>query len=112
MCIRDSIEVAAESGFPNVFDCAEELLAITLQDYTTKKIICFASRPFNNTREDVRYVQCTDEYNLIDRFLEYWERNTPEVITGWNCELYDIPYIVGPVSYTHLTLPTTPYVYY
>ena len=75
------IEVAAESGFPNVFDCAEELLAITLQDYTTKKIICFASRPFNNTREDVRYVQCTDEYNLIDRFLEYWERNAPEVIS-------------------------------
>jgi DNA polymerase elongation subunit (family B) len=92
------IEVAAESGFPNVFDCAEELLAITLQDYTTKKIICFASRPFNNTREDVRYVQCTDEYNLIDRFLEYWERNTPEVITGWNCELYDIPYIVGRIE--------------
>ena len=92
------IEVAAESGFPNVFDCAEELLAITLQDYTTKKIICFASRPFNNTRDDVRYVQCTDEYNLIDRFLEYWERNTPEVITGWNCELYDIPYIVGRIE--------------
>ena len=92
------IEVAAESGFPNVFDCAEELLAITLQDYTTKKIICFASRPFNNTREDVRYVQCTDEYNLIDRFLEYWERNAPEVITGWNCELYDIPYIVGRIE--------------
>ena len=92
------IEVAAESGFPDVFNCAEELLAITLQDYTTKKIICFASRPFNNTREDVRYVQCTDEYNLIDRFLEYWERNTPEVITGWNCELYDIPYIVGRIE--------------
>ena len=52
------IEVAAESGFPDVFNCAEELLAITLQDYTTKQIICFASRPFNNTRKDVKYVQC------------------------------------------------------
>ena len=92
------IEVAAESGFPDVFNCAEELLAITLQDYTTKKIVCFASRPFNNTRDDVRYVQCTDEYNLIDRFLEYWQTNTPEVITGWNCELYDIPYIVGRIE--------------
>ena len=29
------IEVAAESGFPNVFECAEELLAISLQDYTS-----------------------------------------------------------------------------
>ena len=92
------IEVAAESGFPDVFNCAEELLAITLQDYTTKQIICFASRPFNNTRKDVKYVQCHDEYNLIDRFLEYWNINTPEVVTGWNCELYDIPYIVGRIE--------------
>ena len=22
----------------------------------------------------------------------------PEVITGWNCELYDIPYLVGRVE--------------
>ena len=92
------IEVAAESGFPDVFNCAEELLAITLQDYTTKQIICFASRPFNNTRKDVKYVQCHDEYNLIDRFLEYWGNNPPEVVTGWNCELYDIPYIVGRIE--------------
>ena len=92
------IEVAAESGFPDVFNCAEELLAITLQDYTTKQIICFASRPFNNTRKDVKYVLCRDEYNLIDRFLEYWQSNPPEVVTGWNCELYDIPYIVGRIE--------------
>ena len=92
------IEVAAERGFPDVFNVAEELLAITLQDYTTKQIICFASRPFNNTRKDVKYVQCHDEYNLIDRFLEYWQSNTPEVVTGWNCELYDIPYIVGRIE--------------
>ena len=92
------IEVAAESGFPNVFECAEELLAITLQDYTTKQIICFASRPFNNTRKDVKYIQCRDEYNLIERFLEYWQAETPEVVTGWNCELYDIPYIVGRIE--------------
>ena len=92
------IEVAAESGFPNVFECAEELLAITLQDYTTKKIICFASRPFNNTRKDVTYIKCDSEFDLISKFLDYWQVETPEVITGWNCELYDIPYIVGRIE--------------
>ena len=47
------IEVASEQGFPDVFHCSEELLAITIQDYTTKKIICHlgCKRPFNNTRE-------------------------------------------------------------
>ena len=32
------IEVACENGFPNVQECAEPLLSITVQDYTTKQI--------------------------------------------------------------------------
>ena len=92
------IEVASENGFPNVFDCAEELLAITLQNYATKKLICFASRPYINTRNDVVYVECRDEIDLIHQFLAFWERETPDVITGWNCELYDIPYIAGRIE--------------
>jgi DNA polymerase elongation subunit (family B) len=93
------IEVASESGFPNVFDCAEEILAITLQNYLTKNIICFAnSREYNNTRDDVNYVKCNDEIDLIHRFLAFWEQNTPDAITGWNCELYDIPYIAGRID--------------
>jgi DNA polymerase elongation subunit (family B) len=92
------IEVASENGFPNVFDCAEELLAITLQNYATKNIICFASRPYINIRKDVVYVECRDEIDLIQHFLAFWERETPDVITGWNCELYDIPYIAGRID--------------
>ena len=92
------IEVASENGFPNVFDCAEELLAITLQNYATKNIICFASRPYINTRKDVVYVECRDEIDLIQHFLAFWERETHDVITGWNCELYDIPYIAGRID--------------
>ena len=92
------IEVASENGFPNVFDCAEELLAITLQNYATKHIICFASRPYINTRKDVVYVECRDEIDLIQHFLGFWEKETPDVITGWNCELYDIPYIAGRID--------------
>jgi DNA polymerase elongation subunit (family B) len=93
------IEVAAEGGFPNVFDCAEEILAITLQNYSTKQIVCFAnSREYNNTRKDVSYIRCFDEVDLINRFLAFWEQNTPDAITGWNCELYDIPYIAGRIE--------------
>ena len=45
--ITIDIEVAAESGFPDVFNCAEELLLITIQDYNTKKFITtFGSRPY------------------------------------------------------------------
>mgnify|MGYP001334758361 CR=1 FL=1 len=92
------IEVAAEEGFPDVFNVAEELLAITLQNAATKHITCFASRPFNNTRKDVTFVLCHDEFDLINKFLDWWQVTAPDVITGWNCELYDIPYIVGRIG--------------
>ena len=53
------IEVAAESGFPDVFNCAEELLLITIQDYSTKQVITFGSRPYANTdRDNFKYVLC------------------------------------------------------
>ena len=31
------IEVSSEQGFPDVESCSEEILAITIQDYTTKR---------------------------------------------------------------------------
>ena len=91
------IEVAAESGFPDVFNVAEELLLITIQDYNTKFITTFGSRPYktNPNRKNYRYVDCHSEEGLITTFVDWWQRNTPEVITGWNCELYDIPYLMG-----------------
>ena len=97
--ITIDIEVAAESGFPDPFNCAEELLLITIQDYNTKKVITFGSRPYaNQDRPNFKYVQCHDEEDLINRFLDWWQENTPEVITGWNCEFYDIPYLTGRIE--------------
>jgi len=97
--ITIDIEVAAESGFPDPFNCAEELLLITMQDYNTKKVITFGSKPYaNQDRPNFTYIQCHDEYDLINRFLDWWQTNTPEVITGWNCEFYDIPYLTGRIE--------------
>jgi len=87
------IEVASEQGFPDVESCVEEILAISIQDYTTKKIITWGVKPFNNVRKDVTYHLCASEHALLNSFINYWMQNTPEVITGWNIELYDIPYI-------------------
>ena len=90
------IEVASENGFPDVESAAEEVLLITLQDYNTKKIHTWGLGKFNNTQENVIYKSFTSEYDLLMNFINWWtiEENTPEVITGWNSEFYDIPYIV------------------
>ena len=92
------IEVAAESGFPDVENVAEELLLISLQDYATKKVTTFGSRPFVNRDPNVTYILCNDEVHLLRSFLAYWRKNLPEVITGWNSQMYDIPYLAGRIN--------------
>jgi len=89
------IEVKSELGFPDVESCAEEILLITLQDYTTKQIRTWGLGAFNNKQENVIYKSFKTEYELLNDFINWWmiEDNTPEVITGWNSKLYDIPYL-------------------
>ena len=92
------IETTSENGFPDPKSCEEEILLITIQDYTTKQIITWGSRPFNNTQKNVKYIECDSEYALLNSFLYYWDNNMPEVVTGWNIEFFDIPYICGRLS--------------
>ena len=89
------IEVASEQGFPDIFSVAEEILLITIQNYNTKDIITWACRgPFNNKQSNVKYRQFSDEKTMLNDFIHWWMEHTPDVVTGWNCEGYDIPYIV------------------
>jgi len=92
------IEVASENGFPDPKSCDQEILLITIQDYSTKKIITWGTKPFKSDRTDLKYVECESEYALLNSFLYYWDRNIPEVVTGWNIQFYDIPYICGRLS--------------
>mgnify|MGYP003298048137 FL=1 len=89
------IEVKSENGFPDVESAAEEILLISIQDYTTKQIRTWGQGPFNNKQDNVIYKSFNSEYELLNAFINWWmiEDNTPEVITGWNIELYDIPYL-------------------
>jgi DNA polymerase elongation subunit (family B) len=92
------IEVASENGFPDVENCCEEILAISIQDYVSKKIITWGIYPFKNNQDNVTYVQCDGEHHLLSKFIDYWMNNTPEIVTGWNISMYDIPYIVGRLN--------------
>ena len=87
------IETTAEKGFPDVESASEQILAITIQDYTTKQIITWGVKPFINRQKNVTYHHCVDEHSLLNSFINYWMQDVPDVITGWNIQLFDIPYI-------------------
>ena len=94
------IEVASENGFPDVESAAEEVLLITIQDYSSKKIHTWGLGPFNNKQKNVNYRSFSTEHELLNAFINWWmvEENTPEVVTGWNSKLYDIPYLARRID--------------
>ena len=84
------IEVQCENGFPNVEEAAEEMLSITIKDMVTKKFYIWAVREFETEHEHYIF---DSEREMLKNFLEWWVHHTPDILTGWNVNLYDVPYI-------------------
>ena len=91
------IEVACENGFPNVEEAAEEMLCITIKDMNTKEVFVWGTREFTPP-EGVEFFVFWTEQEMLNHFVRWWADNTPDVLTGWNVNLYDVPYICRRVN--------------
>ena len=91
------IEVACENGFPDVASAAEEMLCITIKDLNTKQYYIWATREFNPP-EGVETNIFWNEQEMLTSFIQWWAENTPDILTGWNVNLYDVPYIARRIN--------------
>lgn len=102
------IETTTDYGFPDATNPREEILLITVFDSTDKKYHLFTSR---NTILDDKLLIDNDidindviihlsdtEADLLRDLITKWQYKFPDVITGWNTNLFDIPYLVGRIS--------------
>ena len=92
------IETRSENGFPDVETADQEILLITIQDYNTKEITTWGQGPFKVKQDNVYYIQFNNERDLLNSFMDWWMQNTPDVVTGWNIQLFDIPFIAKRVD--------------
>ena len=92
------IEVASENGFPDPNVAEEEVLAITVKNHLTKRILVWGIYDYNNTRDDVDYIWCEDERALLEKFVDFMQKVQPDVITGWNTTFFDIPYLCNRIK--------------
>ena len=91
------IEVQCENGFPDAEAAAEEMLSITIKDMVTKKYYSWATREFVAPEGVETHIFWT-EHEMLNHFIHWWVQNTPDILTGWNVNLYDVPYIARRVS--------------
>ena len=87
------IETGAENGFPDIESADQEILLISVKDSYMNTITVFGTRPFDNKHDDVLYMHFNTEIGMLKAFIHWWMENFPDVITGWNVQLFDMPYI-------------------
>ena len=84
------IEVEVTEGFPNVNTAENKITAIALYDRVTDKYSCFILGNVANT--DV-VESFKSEEELLQRFYQKYLEINPTIITGWNTDFFDIPYL-------------------
>ena len=90
------IEVGSENGFPEPESASEPITAISFK--ISGHFYVFGCGDFVTERDDVTYTKCRDESNLIMSFLDAWETTSPDIVTGWNIQFFDIPYLNNRIS--------------
>ena len=92
------IETDSSGGFPDIVKANKEVTAITLSRRGEKVVL--GLNPYKSKSDKVTYIQCKDEYTLLQNFLKVWQsgRFSPDVVTGWNIEFFDIPYLVNRIT--------------
>lgn len=90
------IEVTSDAGFAPPENPFEQVVAITMEVAGTYYV--FGCGDFMTDKESVKYLKCTNEIELLEKFIEHWEHISPDIITGWNVQFYDIPYLVNRIT--------------
>ena len=96
------IETATENGFPDIRSASEEILLITVKDLQKKTVTTFGYSPtgdsYTNNRSDVTYQSYSTELAMLKDFMIWWQQNYPDVITGWNTDFFDVPYLINRIN--------------
>ena len=88
------IETKSDEGFPNIAEADKEILSIAVRCKGESTILGLGEyKPSGNDR----YVKCASETDLLIKFVDLWVHYNPEVVTGWNIELFDIPYTLNRI---------------
>ena len=91
------IEVSMEDNLPNVETANNKITSIALYDQITDEYHVLALDEYgskDNYDKDNTYVKFfSTEHDLLSFFLDLWEGINPTIITGWNTNYFDVPYL-------------------
>ena len=94
------IEVASDAGFPEPDEAAHPVISVTIKNNQSDTYYVWGLYDYDTSlsEKNVKYYHANNEQALLFNFLDWWERNCPDILTGWNSRLFDIPYLVNRIK--------------
>jgi DNA polymerase elongation subunit (family B) len=102
------IEVEMITGLPNTKEAQNEITAIAAQDNISRVYDVFVldkskkiknnAKNFDKDGRKVNVHVYDNEKNLLLAFLDYYEEINPTILTGWNIDFFDIPYLYNRIK--------------
>ena len=89
------IEVFSPNEFPTADEAKHPVNLITVYDSLNDHYHTWGERDYTPSKENVTYYKCASESLLFRSFMKFWTNNYPDIVTGWNTDGFDIPYIVN-----------------
>ena len=101
---EDSCYAPKSLGFPDPNLALYEVLSVSLIGGNEKVIHVFGTKKFTGetsiegSEYKINYIECPSERELLIKFIQKWREIKPDILTGWNIEGFDIPYIVNRIT--------------
>ena len=91
------IEVDSVGGYPNIEDPIKEVTAIALLDEVKDTYYCFIldkdAVVQNENKDNTVILPYLNEEDLLVAFLKKWDEVKPTIVSGWNIDGFDFPYL-------------------
>ena len=94
------IETKCENGFPSISDADQEVNVITIRTIRDNQehFYTFGLGQFNPLHKNHTCYCYDDECQLLTEFIEFWRQQDFDIVTGWNIQFFDIPYLIHRIE--------------
>ena len=100
------IEVSSDEGFPEPEDADYPVTAICIYDSILDKFVTFGNGQWFATESELPddivnktvYINCESERVLLTKFMKFWQDHCPQIVTGWNTQSFDMPYLYNRMT--------------
>lgn len=93
------IETYSVDEFPLPDTAQHTINLITVHDSLSDNYYTFGlKKEYTPKHDNEKYIKCRNEQELLLKFLDYYTKDYPDIISGWNFHGFDLPYIINRIT--------------